>query len=415
MKKHEIYEKLKHEHFRLGFWDNSEENARYRYVLSPDNFLLDDNYRTQLETIGKDVVIFQKNMRTIANIAVQNPGDHTSGLIGTMLKKANDGLPQILIGDRNVPICKVDIMIDSNDKLQIAEIDAYNPRGTAYMIMMRHLYTTCVAQDKKLFPGIISYFEKYAPEEMMWVFAKRERYYGNVMKIAGNILKETTGKILKPIASTHINGEIEKNQLILPYGMSWAEELRTKNDLLKQYEDNPQKFFYPLVPWLGTKGLLGVISDPTNHENLAALKPYFHEDVTNIKKHLPEVVLVGKKFKDDVQKFREQNPHVVLKSHVASGMKGVWMPGNQDFEKEFALAENNKRSQHILQTFVNQKQFSLKYFDEQGQERKNNNWYVRLIAYIAHDGTVVDAEITARPSPDVHGAPDCLQIPCVLS
>jgi hypothetical protein len=41
-------------------------------------------------------------------------------------------------------------------------------------------------------------------------------------------------------------------------------------------------------------------------------------------------------------------------------------------------------------------------------------WYLRMTLQVDANGMVVDAEMTGRKTPDVHGAMDCIQIPCVF-
>ena len=410
----EKFQCLTQKHYDLGFWDPSNPSEKYRYVLSPDKMPLDDSLRQQLANIGKGVAAYLAGMPQLAFDAQQSTGDHTFGLVNQIMKKANDGLPSLTTTGNAIPVCKVDLMIDQNNCLQIAEVDAYNPRGIAYMVMLRDIYRDCIDTDAKLFPGLIDYLGKNLQDSVVWTYAERERYYGNVLGIASDIISRETNKEMCVVKSSNLNGEASQSQFIIPYGMTRPAEQSAREELLEQYQEHPENFFYPLMPWLGTKGLLGIVSNPTQNEKLNGLSDYFSDDISLLNDHLPETVLVGRKFLNDIKIFQENHASSVLKSHVASGMKGVWMPGNPLFEQEMQIAKRAKNSNHILQECVDQKQFNFTFFDQDGELQSRDDWYVRLIAYIGSNGEVIDAEVTARPEPDVHGALDCLQIPCVL-
>jgi hypothetical protein len=413
MKGKDTFSNLLAKHYETGFWDEKNPNENYRYVLSDDNFLLTERYKKQLNEIGKSIVSYLDLNERLAGVLEKSQGQREFALLSHIIKKGNDGLPQVFKNAKSVPICKVDIMINKNDELKIAEIDAYNPRGLAYMMMLRDIYTSCVDVQHKMFPGVTKYLSENLSGDTAWIYTEKERYYGRVIQVASEILKREKTDLF-PKMSSKVNGEIKMNQMILPFGMNQQGELEIKKGMLDLYNSQPEKFFYPLTPWLGSKGLLGIFSNPTSNNIINLLTSEMEEETLLLKKYLPETVLVGKRFKNDVRLFLEKHKFSVLKEHIASGMKGVWMPNNPNFNQNMVIAESAKWSNFVLQEFVDQKNFSLKYFNEKGQYEVRDDWYVRLIAYVSNTGEIIDAEITARPEPDVHGAKDCLQIPCVF-
>jgi hypothetical protein len=411
-----MYRILEEMHYELGFWDKDSPNEPYRYVLSPDAMRLDDNYQQQLQTIAAGVSACLKSLPMLQKLSENPNGDHSLGLASTLIRQGNNGFTPNYSDTRAMPMCKVDIMIDSNNTLQIAELDAYNPRGIAYIIMLRHIYQQCIDEQSQDFIGMAEHLKNVLPQdEMSWIYADRERYYGRVINISNNLLYDKTGIRMHGIQSSKTNGEVYLPKMILPFGMSNKDELSLRDTMMEQYLSNPKEFFFPAMPWVGSKGLLGLVSNPTSNSILNPLSESFEKDTFLLKNHLPETVLVGRKFQRDVLEFQNTHEEYVLKMNMASGMKGVWMPGNTNFENELTIAQQAKKASYVLQQFVDQKKHEFSYFDVQGELQVRDDWYVRLIAYISSDGQIIDAEVTARTEPDVHGALDCLQIPCILS
>ena len=151
-----LYDNFVSYHKQIGLWNSPENFKRYGYVLSPEVFTLNSKMQSQLTEIGLAVKAFQEGAKRLARYSFdkKETGKHTPSMLYRMFREALGGLP-FVVSERNVPICKVDLMIDTQGNLKIAEIDAYNPRGIAYAMFLREMHNALGNFDgKKLMPGV---------------------------------------------------------------------------------------------------------------------------------------------------------------------------------------------------------------------------------------------------------------------
>ncbi|MGB0925322.1 MAG: hypothetical protein ACPGTS_01280, partial [Minisyncoccia bacterium] len=168
-----------------------------------------------------------------------------------------------------------------------------------------------------------------------------------------------------------------------------------------------------MMPWLGSKAFMGIVSNPTQHQLLTDMvsNNFTRRDLVN--KYIPKTIPVGKTTKDHVMNFYKDKK-TILKANVSSGMKDIYTSEHTEFEKILLQSCNTKNTNYILQEMVDQKTFTFNVFNAQTGKLEVQNHYLRITGYIGADGSVLDAEVTGRQSPDVHGAPDCIMVPCSI-
>ena len=160
-------------HLENRYW-SSANDTRYGYVLCPHPFRLDENHIAQLKEIGIAVADYIRGMKKLFTYASQYQGSHRiASTIYQICEQGSGGMP-LLSPAGNVPITKVDCMIDTLGNIRIAEIDAYNPRGLSYVLFLRDIFP----EAKNPFCGITDTLANcIGNKELIWVYANRERYY----------------------------------------------------------------------------------------------------------------------------------------------------------------------------------------------------------------------------------------------
>lgn len=406
-----------HENY-YGFWKGIERKQRHSYVLTPHTFDLTPYMVKQLDEIGILVADYQNGLRGMYQHLTENvDNDPIAGMFRRVLKNAASGM-EIQSSDRNVPICKVDVMVGADDRLYIAEIDTYNPRGIPFSIFLQDIqYQIDAANKQSLYPGTIPILLDFldGSDTWYWCYAHKERYYKPSFDILAQVLERDYGITTKLIdLETHAlkDSQLPSNAKfsIIPWGCHYDTEKRNVKFLEELYKRKPENFLYPPTPWTSSKGWLALVADPLQKKEFEFYQQFFKQN-SLFTKYIPETVLLTKRFMGDADLFQQQYTNVILKENVSSGMKGVLTAGDALFAQKIQEANKMKNPNWTLQRLLDQKTFSIPYYDEKGVEQEKD-WYLRICVYVAGDGRILDAEITARPEPDVHGAPDCLMTSC---
>ncbi len=415
------YEEILEHHLRTSYF-SQEFGSKYHYILSPQPFVCSAFIKKQIDEIGIAVAGYLKGSELFLKDKNHCKNNMIPSLRGSIISQTGFPLYQ---GNYRVPLCKVDVMIDTSNRLKIAEIDAYNPRGIAFAAFIKDAYQGYT--EHSFFPGA----EKTLAEEVLkkecsklvWLYAHHERFYEIVFeqlqrimleKYAVEIITYDTDTFL---AAKHMD---ETMFTMIPWGMRTPNEITVAQPTLSNlYETSPDRFLYSPTPSLGNKALMGLVSQIGNSEELEEmLKTYYSKEKLDLlREYLPSTVLVSRRYKDDVRVFLNQNKACVLKANVSSGLKGVWVYDSIDDLNKNSKIESlmqEKKPNYTLQEFVHQKKFQLESYSGDNNTLRTDDWYLRMTLQVDADGMVVDAEITGRKTPDVHGAVDCIQIPCVF-
>lgn len=378
----------------FGIWKRGGGDERYRYRLSPATFPLSQSLQAQLRQLGQEVVLLQKHWQ---GLLLENDVKTNDGrLLQKLAVSACAGLPFVATGGP-VPLCKVDLVLDQKRRPWIVEIDAYNPRGIPYAAFLaetRRLF----APRATCYPGVLSWFVSACVarnwRRVAWIYAHKERYYLPWFRALRQLLVPY-GIDLVVLDVSDVGGGLPDCEgiVMVPHLAHQPQELVGVQRLLEEWCSAQERFLYPLVPWLASKGFLAFSQRETGS-------------------FVPQSTLVSKRHRKAVETCRDEGP-VILKDTVASGMKGVWTESDPQFSLRLQERLGQKNPQAIVQRLLPQAITTLPFYGSEGVEE--DSFFSRLTVYIANDGTVVDAEVTARTTPDVHGAPDCLQLPCAFA
>lgn len=403
-------------HLETGYF-SSRKGSAYQYTLSPHPFCVSPTMKGELSEIGQAVKGYLEGAISFMN-ECQNSNEHLYTNLRSTMLSAMHGLPYVP-ADRSVPICKVDLMVNSEGNLRIAEIDGYNPRGIAFSSFIKDLHTD--HKDNRFFLGvefaICEEMVKRNSRKLVWLYANHERFYMTAFSQLKRILHTRGIEMILCNTDDRWDPSLLDNNSVLsmiPWGMRTPGELLNKAFLFSLYQEAPNRFLYPLTPWLGTKAFIGMVSNAGNQSELETVVQKHFKEIDLIRKYLPKTVLVGKKFSQASKGFIQSLDRYVLKAHVASGLKGVWFSDNQNLMcQKLNSFLSEKKPNYTVQEYIDQKTFPIETFSGPRNSLVTNEWYLRVTAHINARGEVVDACITGRQTPDVHGAPDCIQAPCV--
>ena len=415
------YQEILEHHLRTGYF-SQEIGSKYHYVLSPKPFFCNSSMKKQIDEIGIAVASYLKGSECFLKDKDHCTNNMISSLRGSIISQT--GFP-VYEGNYRVPLCKVDVMIDTSNRLKIAEIDAYNPRGIAFAAFIKDAYKGYT--DHSFFSGA----EKTLAEEVLkkeysklvWLYAHHERFYEVVFEQLKRIMFEKYSIEIIPydtdmfLVSKHMD---ETMFTMIPWGMRTLKEVMVAQPtLVFLYEQNPERFLYSPTPFLGNKALMGFVSNGgLNVEMEEFLMKYYGEkNLSLLRKYIPETVLIGRRFRKDLEIFLKSRQASVLKANISSGLKGVWVYDSIDdlnMNSKIQSFMQEKKPNYTLQEYIEQKKFLLESYSGKNNTLKEDDWYLRMTLQVDSNGVVVDAEITGRKTPDVHGAVDCIQIPCVF-
>ncbi|MFT5036746.1 MAG: hypothetical protein ACI9VM_000310 [Candidatus Azotimanducaceae bacterium] len=398
---------------RQGIWTEDGVRNGYHYVLSPDVFHISRTLQALLKQIGAGVVSFQDGL-TALDVCARNGNRNEHSLVNSLIKGSCGNLPRE--SGTRMPVCKVDVMLDQDGYPWIAEVDTYNPRGLLYLAVLREMREKRISEFQ-LYPGVVEYFLQSmlsrGAHKVLWVHAHKERYYTPWFKAFASLLKSRDIHLVVKNAVSLSSADVASADSIVmtPTRMDSVGELAAKELLVQTYLRRPETFWYPMVPWFESKvwmafGTPGFAKDEYN--SLVQQSP----GLLALSAYIPQTVLVGKQFRNDVH-IQSSNGPLILKAAISSGMKGVWMQDDRDYEAKLTEYSAARRPNAVLQRQIQQGTISMRSYRESGVV-ESDYYYVRLVVYVAADGSIVDVGVTARLTPDVHGAPDCLMLPCVL-
>lgn len=331
MSVHKVTELLEH----IGMW-TPENKSKYEFRLSPDVFVIDGYQISQLEELAK---ILRKLFET-----------KTAGKFPLF--------------------CKVDLMINTNGELRVAEIDGLNKRAFGYAVLERKIAEMFGQNTTQFFSGIEHSLGRIGSRLLFVVVPGREKYY----KYGFNVLTERLREV-----------GIETK---------WCHEKETFKFLSS---NDPSKIVLLDCPKTGHEKLDALL-DSRSWETLIPNEPFFSSkaNLVGLENPLvPKTLELGSVTDIPFEKY-------VIKHIGRSGCKGVYFydePG-----------EKVDSSEYIVQEFVSGKEFEFSYFDGTTLI-KSGGWQVRLIATLdLEEFRVIDLDVTACQNRLVHGTADSIQI-----
>lgn len=381
-----------------GYWGDAERRRRNMYVLSPSAYVISPDQKAQLDRLATATF---NAVRTLSKHLSHLAGERSlSNKDAVFLALAGSGLrgllgPKEIMG--NMPPClKVDLVQDERGVYQIAEVDAYNPRGFGYMALLDESMPNSFTRSG---PGIRAVtdmmIEVGGEGEWVIIVSEHERFY----KPAFDVFRRALARygvyarlVDESDIGTALYGTDVQNVFVIPESLNQNVDGRAY--LLDRYQKGQVRLFYPPAAYLGSKAFLPYLAAQT------CMAEFIPPCSLVSRKHDPLLVCNG-------------YPSV-LKGVMSSGMKQVIFSDADPelFAAKFAEARSLKRPSWILQKLVEQKPVPIVVFDEKSELTQRDH-FLRITAYIAESG-LIGAEVTGRTDPKVHGAPDCIQIPAIL-
>ncbi|MDQ5955411.1 MAG: hypothetical protein QG621_414 [Patescibacteria group bacterium] len=381
-----------------GFWADARRRTRHQYVLSPSAYALSAAQVAQMERLARSThaAVVALNQHLCECAAASHPSREQARML-RLASGASRGLlrPQDTLGIP--PVFKVDLVQDGLGHFHIVEVDVYNPRGYGYAVLLEKSIAN-VPGVRRL-PGVqllAKIVKQHTRSDPFWVLVPQyERYYEVHFEILCSALRDfgIDARVVREQELSGISPGLVGTLLSIPDSLTSAQ---LRDTLLAQYRSGELTALYPPVAYLGSKAYLPFLRAQEGMDEC-----------------IPETELVGRKHHEWRRMLEDGSP-CVLKAAVSSGMKGVFF---SDTDQAFAQNINEvgafNHAAWILQQQVPQQPTQVVVFNEAG-ERHVGDYYLRLVAYVTQEG-VLDVEVTGRPDRKVHGAPDCIQLPVILS
>lgn len=384
-----------------GYWGSPEKEKRHGYVLSPCAYVVSPAQHKWLDDMSRSTFRALANLQhDLCSVAKADSRSNADAQFLSLATRASRGLLTPHDGCTEVPpYIKVDLVQTPEGAYRIVEVDAHNPRGLPYIAFLEG---TPKLQRHARYRGIETLCtmlrRKTAPIAVEWTIlvAHYERYYLPAFEVLCDTLN-ARGIRTQVVEERNAAGLLEGNQslhlLSIPESLCTYEGASSalRDGLMEQYRRGIVKTLFPPAAYLGSKAFL----------------PYLRQQ-PGMDAYIPPSALIGK----GCELPHVNGTPVVLKKAMSAGMKGVVMPGSPDFAACLDEAQKTRPS-WILQDMVEQEPLPVTVFTESG-DRTVNRYYLRVTAYASQHG-IIYAEVTGRQTKDVHGAPDCIQIPTILA
>ncbi len=386
---------------QCGYWGDAEKRRRHAYVLSPSAYTMSASQAANMErlAVATGAAVSELNQHLCACANVKHPPHYEAEML-RFASSASRGLLLPRDGELRIPpVFKVDIVQDRFGRFQIVEVDVYNPRGFGYAALLEESMSGVFGTRR--FPGVeqlVRILHAHGAEDAPFyvLVSEHERYYETCFTILCNTLRRR-GIDARMVRECELSNQATLFDGVLLAIPDTLRDTNLRERLVAQYRSGALRAVFPPVAYLGSKAYL----------------PFLREQ-DGMSEFMPPTALVSKKHRQ-WSSICDSGSSSVLKAVVSSGMKGVYFSDldPQEFGARLAQVSDIKHAAWILQQQVPQTSTPIVVFDEQGN-RCVGDYYLRLVAYVTADG-VLDVEVTGRPDRKVHGAPDCIQIPVVLS
>lgn len=393
-------EALQYELDENGYWGTLEKRKRYAYVLSPSAYVMSAPQVERLERLARITYSAVKNLsERLTDLATRRSTTNEEAQFVSMARHANRGLltPE-QVGGVAPPVIKVDLMQDADGMYRIAEVDSYNPRGLCYLAMLESTVPKGIPRVGGGMAEFASMLKGAGKDDLPWsiLVSDFERFYEPAFEILASVVSDKNGTRTHTCRESHMDELLSASRtgeplqvLMIPESVYDA-SLRER--MLKLYLEGTLRTLYAPTAYLGSKAFLPFLRDQPG------MSEFIPASSLVSKKHNPLTELNG--------------TPMVLKGCMSSGLKQVVFSARDPvrFVAEYSDARKTKRPVWVLQEEVPQAAMPVEIFADGGTDVRK--YFLRLTAYITQKG-ILGVEVTGRPEPDVHGAPDCIQIPVV--
>ncbi len=404
--------------YASGLWDG-QQRLTHAVRLTPDAFVLSPPQLSSLLALGPAIVECLGGLSRLMAIAAS--GELATGSAWQLVREVMTAqVPRPFrelqaLRPRQIPrIVKVDFMEDENGELKIAEIDAMNRRAMGYATLFAAA-RALTKPELASFPGIprslARELKNQGTKEAILLYSERERFYRpefNVLRSALAAFGVTIHVVSEKEFSAGPGGFIAAGHP-LPLATPLfsfpplAESPELTVALAELYRAGKLRLLLPPKPGLGSKGLLGLISNPTQDQEIEAIlrSQVNASALATVRAHLPASYLVGKRLE-----LPPADKHYLLKEVVSAGTKGVLFSEDPGFAAALTKAKLGTATA-ILQEEVAQRVRVFNSYAE-GDAPCEGAWYTRLVVYFIA-GAPAEAVATGCQGKLVHGGKEALE------
>lgn len=406
-----------------GIWAG-ERTRSHGFLLSPSVYQITKENKRDLQQLGFALYDCLLGFSHMAVIAFDKSINY-QGAWSTARKVFSTGIPLMYqktqgMNIRHIPeLLKVDFMVDQSGNFLIAEVDGHNKHGLGYSTLGKH-FREAMEPERDGLGGAVKLLSELIKSKghstLKLLYADQERFYIPEFEIAKREFEKYGIKCLLVSELDADEAFVSEGLFLdLPFlyhsGKLWEK-------MVEAYGKGDVEFIIPPKPFLGAKGLLGLLRNDGGDQELEGLLLTFikRKSLELVRSYIPETVLVGKLaegFEASMQRARSKR--YVLKESISSGMKGTVFSDDLDFESILSRASHSNMN-WILQEEVQNQPQKFQWFENRpgGSLLKNaDDWFMRVtVQYV--NRKLADIIVTARRDKAVHGAPDCIQIGTIV-
>lgn len=414
-----MYSKLNAVINQSRIWEG-QRALSHGFLLSPSAYQITAKHKQELQQLGFALYDCLLGLSHIAVIAYDKSINY-SGAWSMVRKVFSTGVPMIYqetqgLNVRHIPaLLKVDFMVDRSGELRIAEIDGHNKHGLGYSTLGKR-FRQAIYPDANVLEGTVKLLceevRRMGHDTLKLFYADQERFYVPEFEIAQ---QEFRANGIECILMSELDAceEFVSSGLFLDLPFLYH-NTGLYEKILSAYKDGTVQFIIPPKPFLGAKGVLGLLRNDAGDKELESILGAFikEKSLELVRRHIPETVLVGKMAEGlKASQQRVLDKRYVLKESISSGMKGTVFSDDADFETVLSRACQTGIN-WILQEEVSNQPQSFSWF-ERGQDgmelKESDDWFMRVtVQYV--NRKLADVMVTARRDKAVHGASDCIQI-----
>lgn len=436
----------------IGLWETGPEKGRFAFRLSPDVLELNFKQKAELEEIN--VLMFSPGgFFDGANRLFDRTFDQrfiSTNTGAKVLKTLRSGLPKaerelIKSNDKQMPVvCRLDLAFapnqDSEFKILEVEGDKTHAFGLATIAELFARQITGDATERP--PGLVSAFRTFlkgagaTPEKpAVLIVGREEMFYETELKIFAQFCRKnliplvalgerevqvsTSGISLNdgsfPAGKNSFTTDLLINLPVLTPGGYRGTDIDA-DLLLRLFAEGKIRCLIPPKRFLGSKGLLALVSNGDNDLELeAVLQDCFDPDkLARLRELIPSTFVISKKSRARALNELDENPGAwVIKKSMSSGMRGVALPsGNR--QRSMLGEAVEAPFNYVIQAKVAQETREFRFAEPNDLNAiKKARMFMRISPFCTPGG-IATICVTGRETPDVHGATDSILISTVF-
>lgn len=327
----------------------------------------------------------------------------------------------------------VDKEKDSDSAFQIVEIEGDKSHAFGYCTLPAFLRNLMLKSNLPL--GLIDAFKEelrfrnaegkqilhivgelerfYLPE--LQVFARIAQSEGIDLIVAGESEIQVTRNGLKAPGLKDPATLLVSIPRLRPFGRGGS-RIDAKN-IYALYEEGVVDCMIPPKRFLGNKSLLGIVSNAMAEPELESyLNEIFGEKlIAGLRRFIPQTIqLTWKNRKEVLDMVARNSGEWIIKETTSSGMKGVSLSNGENKRERMIKEATDSPFSYIVQRKVQQKTQTFRFSEPNNSIRINEApMFMRISPFVTRSG-IATVGLTARETPDVHGATDAIQIPVIF-